>query len=214
QRAEPSIQPSETSIVSPAARAEQPTQPSETSIVSPAGGGGAGEPSPAPAPPRAPAKGDREPRPRVTVRSSIDGTVYIDGKRIGDTPLITTVTPGKHELRLEAPGCDPVTSRFALSADGQAEFDLEPHRRRARPAPPPSPEPAPDADSGHLTLTTRPTTTIYLDGRQIGQTPIDLRLATGRHEIKMIGRDQRTRKTMTLDVTAGQESNLSFTFDD
>jgi hypothetical protein len=30
----------------------------------------------------------------------------------------------------------------------------------------------------------------------------------------MVGGDQRTRKTMTLDVTPGQQSNLSFSFDD
>jgi hypothetical protein len=68
--------------------------------------------------------------------------------------------------------------------------------------------------SGHLTLTTKPPTTIYVDGKQVGKTPIQLTLPPGRRAIKMVGEDQRIRKTMTLDVTPGQQSNLSFSFDD
>jgi hypothetical protein len=162
-------------------------------------------------------------RPRVTVTSPIASSVYMDGKRIGETPVTTVVAAGGHELRLDAPGRDSLIKHFEVGDSAEVTFDLEPQRRRVQPGVPtpsplpvvtPAPDPLPGAATGHLTLATKPRTTIYLDARPIGQTPIDLRLTPGRHEIKMIGGDQRTRKTMTFDVTPGQESNLSFSFDD
>jgi serine/threonine-protein kinase len=157
-------------------------------------------------------------RPRITIRSAIAGSVYIDGRRVGDTPVTTTVAPGKHELRLDTPGYDAVSRQFDLGDSGEIVLDLEPQRRGGQrtPAPSvmPSPTRSPDRGSGHLTLTTRPWTAIYLDGKHVGQTPIELTLSPGQHEIKMIGKDQRIRKTMTLDVVPGQQSNLSFSFDD
>lgn len=163
-------------------------------------------------------------RPRIKIGSSIAGSVYIDGQRVGDTPVTTTVSPGSHELRLDAPGYDSLTKHFDLGESGEMVLELEPQRRRSTStstsisspssSSAPAPAPSPSATPGHLTLTTQPWTTIYLDGKPLGRTPIKLTLTPGRHDIQLVGQDQRTRKTLTLDVTAGQQSNLSFTFDD
>jgi hypothetical protein len=40
------------------------------------------------------------------------------------------------------------------------------------------------------------------------------RRAPRSRSICSVGGDQRTRKTLTLDVTPGQQSSLSFSFDD
>jgi protein-disulfide isomerase-like protein with CxxC motif len=157
-------------------------------------------------------------RSRVTVKSAIASSVYIDGRHVGETPVTTNVAPGRHEVRLEAPGYDPATSHFEIGEASRVLLDLEPEKRGARPGSAAGAAASADASAsggtGHLTLTTKPWTSIFVDGKPVGRTPIDLRLTKGRHEIKMVGADDRTRKTMTLDVTAGQQSNLSFTFDD
>jgi Spy/CpxP family protein refolding chaperone len=153
-------------------------------------------------------------RSRVTIRSSIVGTVYINGKRVGDTPLILPVPAGAYDVRLEAPGWDPATSHFSVGDSSNIVLDLDPHKRRSTTTTMSASVSDPGEGSGHLTLTTKPPTRIYVDGVPVGQTPIQRTLAPGRHEIKMVGEDQRIRKTMTLDVTAGQQSNLSFSFDD
>jgi PEGA domain-containing protein/heavy-metal resistance protein len=150
-------------------------------------------------------------RVHLTLRSPITGSVELDGKHLGDTPVSAVIAPGKHELRLDAPGCDPLTKSFEVGEGSVISLDLDPRCRRT---PSPRPATATGDGEGHLRLTTRPTTTIYLDGASVGQTPVDLTLPTGRHEIKMVGSDQRTRKSMTFDVSAGQRSDLSFSFDD
>ncbi|HSR96014.1 MAG TPA: PEGA domain-containing protein [Kofleriaceae bacterium] len=154
-------------------------------------------------------------RSRVTVKSAVASSLYIDGRYFGETPVTTNVTPGKHEVRLEAPGYDPLTNHFEIGESSRVVLDLDPEKRGARlGAASASAAASASGETGSLTLTTRPWTSIYLDGKMVGRTPIDLRLTKGRHEIKMVDADQQTRKTMTLDVTPGQRSNLSFSFDD
>jgi hypothetical protein len=154
-------------------------------------------------------------RSRVTVRSSIVGTVYMNGKRVGDTPLVLPVPAGAYDIRLEAPGWDPATSHISVGDSSEVVLDLDPHQRRTTTTTTMTAAVSASGEgSGHLTLTTKPPTTIYVDGKQVGKTPIQLTLPPGRRAIKMVGEDQRIRKTMTLDVTPGQQSNLSFSFDD
>jgi hypothetical protein len=120
----------------------------------------------------------------------------------------------KHKLRFWAPDHETFIQEFDVGDGGEVTVSLNPENQRPKPVPLPSRAPAPSEASGHLTLTTRPAMTIYLDDKPAGRTPIELTLTPGRHEIKIVGRDRRTRKTLTLDVTPGQKSNLSFSFDD
>jgi PEGA domain len=53
----------------------------------------------------------------VSVSSWPWGSVSVDGKPVGDTPLLDLqVSPGTHELRIERPGFEPVERIVTVTA--------------------------------------------------------------------------------------------------
>ena len=78
-------------------------------------------------------------------------------------------------------------------------------------APPAGPAPAPEVrlieqQNGMLTLNTKPWTTVYIDGKPKGVTPIyQLELPIGKHELRLENTAAGIDKKVMITVKSGEE---------
>ena len=78
------------------------------------------------------------------------------------------------------------------------------------PAPAPEPEPSPEPSgggggTGTLRVQTRPWSKVSVDGRFAGNTPLmGLELSAGRHTLTFINDEFNIRKTVRVQIEAGQ----------
>jgi hypothetical protein len=168
-------------------------------------------PPPAPAaPPRAadrPAP-ERKPAPlpsgRLVVRSTPAGArVLVDGRSRGRTPLVLRDLPLRVvRVTLERDGFKPDERRVALTA-AQPTVTIEAKLAAAAP-------PAPVATTGTLAIESRPTgATVFLDGRQVGTTPLslpDVTPGTYRIRLELAGFNPWVT---TADVQAGARARVA-----
>jgi serine/threonine protein kinase len=58
---------------------------------------------------------------------------------------------------------------------------------------------------GRLFLNTQPWTTVYIDGKHVGTTPIQgLKLAAGKHRIRLVNTKQKVSRTITVRIRSGK----------
>jgi len=71
-------------------------------------------------------------RATLSVRSTPSGALYIDGVRVGRTPLSRRVTPGTYRLRLEQKGYRTVAETIVIKGTRSVsrQYELRPQRRR------------------------------------------------------------------------------------
>ena len=75
----------------------------------------------------------------------------------------------------------------------------------AEPEPEPEPEPAGGGGTGTLRVQTRPWSKVFVDGRLVGNTPLmGVELSAGRHTLTFVNDDFGIRKTVKVDIQAGQ----------
>jgi hypothetical protein len=73
------------------------------------------------------------------------------------------------------------------------------------PAPQPAPEPRASGGTGTLRVNTRPWSKVFVDGRLIGNTPqMNVPLDAGRHTVTLVNDDFGIRKTIKVDIKAGE----------
>ncbi|MFN7135267.1 MAG: PEGA domain-containing protein, partial [Myxococcales bacterium] len=86
----------------------------------------------------------------------------------------------------------------------------------AKPAPAPKAapaEPEEEAGIGTLSVTSSPLgADVYLDGANVGQTPIDIDIPTGKHRLKLIDASSKTEKLQTVRVRNGEVSKVDVAF--
>jgi hypothetical protein len=142
--------------------------------------------SPAPAPPEretskpAPTRASA-PAGRLLVRSTPSGAqVRVDGRVRGKTPLVLRDMPLRvMRVSIEHSGFQPDLRRVALSA-AQPTVTVD---AKLTPNAPPTPE----ATTGSLLVESRPSgATVFVDGREIGATPLSLPgLSPGTRRIRL-----------------------------
>jgi hypothetical protein len=82
--------------------------------------------------------------------------------------------------------------------------------RVAKVAAPPSPPPAPAARTGRLRINSRPWSKVFIDDQPAGTTPqMALQLSPGRHRVTLINDEFQLRRTLSVDVRAGQTVSRS-----
>ncbi len=143
--------------------------------------------SPAPAPPAAPETAKpaparaSAPAGRLLVRSTPSGAqVRVDGRVRGKTPLVLRDMPLRvMRVSIEHSGFQPDLRRIALSA-AQPTVTVEAKLTPNAPA-------TPEATTGSLLIESRPSgATIFVDGREIGATPLSLPgLSPGTRRIRL-----------------------------
>jgi tRNA A-37 threonylcarbamoyl transferase component Bud32 len=100
--------------------------------------------------------------------------VYLDGKMIGTSPFMSTNIPtGSHRLYIEQPGYYTSHEREILVKKG-AVVSIS--------------EPIPD---GGTIVVSSPETgaPVFLDGREIGRTPLTQKVVVGKHTLKVSGKE-------------------------
>ncbi|MEZ4317487.1 MAG: PEGA domain-containing protein [Myxococcota bacterium] len=152
-------------------------------------------PSPKPSPKPAPA-GELGPAPEpesgkgvVTVKASKAGIpIVIDGDDTGKkTPAHVSLAPGKHVLKLEQ-GCYSGEEEFSVTEGAKAELSIDLA-----------------ADKAMLAIRTNPSgAQIFIDGKELGASPLDARLTCGERVLKAV-KDGYTAIEKTVDV-GGEES--------
>lgn len=73
-----------------------------------------------------------------------------------------------------------------------------------------SPDDAPSADTGFLTVTAEPAAKLEVDGKDTGlTTPVTkLALKAGKHKVTLTSLDGKTKRTLGVTITAGEEKRL------
>ena len=101
----------------------------------------------------------------------------------------------------------PVAARkVARTSKGSVGKSKPTARKRAAPPPRRAAEPA--AGMGTLRINSDPPSTIYIDGRNVGQTPkLNLQVRAGSHEITLVNSSLGIRKTFRVNVPEGGKVN-------
>ena len=123
---------------------------------------GEGPPPPPPAPQNA----------TLDVRSDPSGAqVYLDGDYLGRTPLIVSVSPGRHQVEVRKAGYAPYRASVRVAPGERV-------RVYARLLP--------EVESGRLAVRSKPEgARVYLDGAYRGRTPLELELEPGVYDLRL-----------------------------
>jgi eukaryotic-like serine/threonine-protein kinase len=98
-----------------------------------------------------------------------------------------------------------------------AKPEPAPAHRRAQKDRRPTPKPAPElasavlAEPAHLTVASSPWMEVYLDGKDLGQTPVvGASISAGSHGMKLVNAPLGISRKMALDVAEGETKKISF----
>jgi hypothetical protein len=71
-------------------------------------------------------------RATLSVRSTPSGALYLDGVRVGRTPVSRRLTPGTYRLRLEQKGYRTVAETIVIKGARSVsrQYEMRPQRRR------------------------------------------------------------------------------------
>ncbi|MBX7100047.1 MAG: protein kinase [Myxococcaceae bacterium] len=124
-------------------------------------------------------------------------------------PVAPPPAPVVVPARVEAP--PPAVAAAEVDA-GVAEPPEEPVAQ-ARPA---VEHPAPPTGrTGSLWIRVRPWAQVFLDGKDLGQTPLaPIKLAPGKHTVLLVNEKLRVRKSYPVRVFAGRQAELKVAFDE
>ena len=158
---------------------------------------------------------------RIRVDSDPPGAlIFLDDVERGRAPLEIATGPGEHVLRAQLADYEPREVRVRAArgerivvALALAARDPEPVVRRTSMM---SPElvdpfatasrPPPRTDErgeGRLVINTMPWTRVYIDGREVGNTPLRVTVSAGQHRIRLVAADGRVESS-SVHVRAGQ----------
>ncbi len=127
--------------------------------------------------------------------SPTGASVYLDGQFIGYTPMAFGATAGSHDVRIEAEGYEPFTTRVNLRGGGTETIDANLN---------------PVSRAGTISFSSSPAgADVYVDGRYVGTTPTGaIRFDAGRYTARFEapGYDSAS---VTFDVRAGENRTVS-----
>ncbi|MCB9597978.1 MAG: protein kinase [Sandaracinaceae bacterium] len=103
-----------------------------------------------------------------------------------------------------APPASPASRREVTTPP---EAPLAPIAPRAPSGEPPAWEPPAGVPTGSVRVNTRPWSTVYLNGRLVGRTPLTVVAPEGQHSLRMVT-DQGADETVTVSVQVGETTTL------
>jgi hypothetical protein len=125
--------------------------------------------------------------------------VTVDGESVGNTPVVHhKLDKGKHKVTLVNESMEIKVSMTVKIVDGEEtkiahSFEMET-----------------DAGKGTLSVATTPWTKVYVDGKEIGNTPLtNYRLKPGNHTIKLVNKGLGVSETLTVTIKEGAETRIN-----
>ena len=124
-----------------------------------------------------------------------EATVYLDGMRIGETPMIkNNVLIGEHSLKFEKQGCAPLTKTVNVVENQMLTVNEKLVTGR------------------EITISSdKNGDKIYVDGKYLGDSPLKATLGFGQHEVKAERDTKESKKTITVAQNGGT-SSVKLTF--
>ena len=119
--------------------------------------------------------------------------IYLDGDKVGTTPnTLRYIIPGTHEVEVRMDGYEIWRESIEIEADVRKTLTAT---LRAK--------------SGTVTIKSKPTNAkIYLDGKEVGNTPVTLKPVRGIHEVE-VRMDGYDTWRENVDVQADKEKTLT-----
>ena len=109
--------------------------------------------------------------------------VWLGSKRLGTSPVSTTVDFGSHSLKIELDGYQTQTRTIDMqSATLAVPFELKP-----------------SAAAGTVHIYGKAGHLIYIDGTSVGTSPVNTTLTPGRHTIRIVA-ESGTSSTITEEI--------------
>ena len=131
--------------------------------------------------------------------------VFVDGERIGKTPLESTVTvaPGTHEVEVRRPGYTPATRSISLQDGARGDLSLDPVVDKS----------ALGREGGWLAIKASETQSVLtVDGSEVGLLTGPVELPAGPHRIHL-ERGGFVPAERDVDVPLGASRSLSVVFE-
>jgi hypothetical protein len=174
--------------------------------------GGAARPAPGAEhrpPPATKGKGGRTARITVTTVSRgrpFRAQVFLDGRKVGRTPLTVAAAPGPHLLEVRQPGQQGAARRIVLRPRDNKRVVLSLA---------PAPKRAPAGRPGRLAVVARHAgravpAAVFVDGKRSGQAPVVVNVAPGRHVIEL-RRPGHVTARVKVKVTPGRLTRVAVT---
>ena len=131
---------------------------------------------------------------RVTSNPS-GASVYVDNEFVGYTPVSYGTRPGSHNVRIEADGYEPFTTRVNVRPGGTENVDASLNRVQR---------------AGTISFNSQPSgADVYVDGRYVGTTPTGaIRFDAGRYQARFEAQGYDSA-TISFDVRAGENRTVS-----
>ncbi len=126
----------------------------------------------------------------------VGATVHIDGNPVGPSPIrVRDLAPGEHRYAVVAEGYEPVEAGFSFERGRNLFFDLELLS---------------SAGLFHVG-STPPGATVWIDGEQVGVTPLDISgIALGEHQVRL-ALDGWVEVFRPVDTSDGRKGSLDLT---
>ena len=121
----------------------------------------------------------------------------LDGKELaGLTPIDgVALKTGKHIVTVTCPGHKKSTKKVQLKPHD--EITLRFH-----------PQPLGKIEYGQLRLNTTPWTEVFVGNKKLGVTPLEAKLRSGKHNLRLVNRNEGIEKKITVTIRAGKITRL------
>ena len=125
--------------------------------------------------------------------------VFVGGVELGNTPIVKhRLEPGKHKVKLVNDKLG-ITKTFTVKITKGQDTKLVKNLNKKGVKGP----------QGTLSVTTTPWTTVYVDGKKVGNSPlIKHKLKAGKHTVKLVNKDLEIQKVLKVTIKKGEHTQI------
>ena len=156
-------------------------------------------------------RGFKQPQKKglLVIRTNPTGiSVYIDGRMLGTTPLLSYLPVGQHTVVLQQQGYQTVQRTIQIKEAKSTRMKLRMRPGSGGTRPPKAVSGAGNNDSTQLMLLSTPSAKVYLDGRSMGMTPvISAGLKPGQFKLRMVAKGHQVYNR-TIRLYRGQHLRI------
>ena len=137
---------------------------------------------------------------KLSVTSTPHAQVYIDGNNIGVTPISKyNLEPGSYKITLISDQMDINYTTSVTILKGQTTKIAKTFKKMQ--------------EKGTLTVTTVPWTTVFVDGKKAGNTPLmSYHVEPGLHQVKLVNKSYGIKEVFPVSIEKGKNTRIEKNF--